>query len=103
MKTVHELAIFLQCDLRSLPPVVINQGMKRQPMAVHLIREILSAYEDLPSADQEQLQNDGCTTVTADNVLPETGIQSSVGYEDALPVNEFLSKCLCDDNNGITM
>ena len=73
--------------------MIVNQGMKRQPMAVYLIREILSGYKGLPSADQDQLQNDGCTTATTnsiDNILPETGIQSSVGYEDGLPVNEFL-------------
>ena len=59
------LATLFQCDLRNLPPVVVNQGMKRQPMAVYLIREILSGYEDLPIEDQEnQPESESCTFVT---------------------------------------
>ena len=48
--------------------MIVNQGMKRQPMAVYLIREIFSGHKDLPSADRDQLQNDGCRTYTTNSI-----------------------------------
>ena len=79
----------------------MNQGMKRQPMAVYRIREILTVAQK-DSHDVDQLRSDdlcgdslstsfiGHSAVINDNA---EGLQSSaVGYEDGLPVREFLSK-----------
>ena len=81
--------------------------MKRQPMAVYRIREILTGTpKDSHVVDHLQcddLWGDSLSTsfpahpavVNTDNA---EGLQSSAGYEDGLPVREFLTK---DRNNDL--
>ena len=85
-----------------MPPVIINQGMKRQPMAVCRIREILSDTDqerDYPQCegDKDQLQYEGLEPSLASKSPSDGQLSQSEdrGYEDGLPVEEFLTKEQC--------
>ena len=95
-----------------MPPVIINQGMKRQPMAVYRIREILSDSDqdrDYPQNecvgdDNNQLQIEG-DGVPDSSSRPPSNCQlshsSEAGarrYEDGIPVEDFLTKEQCHIN-----
>ena len=92
-----------------MPPVIINQGMKRQPMAAYRIREILSDSDqdrDSPQSvgDKDQHQHEGLEASFASKSLSDCQLSQSEsgarGYEDGLPVGDFLTKEeLCHTNN----
>ena len=90
-----------------MPPVIINQGMKRQPMAVYRIREILSDSDqerDYPQCvgDKDQLQYEGLETSLASKSRSDGQLLSqgeAGGYEDGLPVEDFLTKEQCHNAN----
>jgi hypothetical protein len=82
-----------------MPPVIINQGMKRQPMAAYRIREILSDSDqdrDSPQSvdDKDQYQ---ASLAPSDHQLSQSA-SGAKGYEDGLPVGDFLAKELHHTN-----
>ena len=88
-----------------MPPVIVNQGMKRQPMAVYRIREILSDddpenqdYQCVASVDKDEFQHE-CHGACHSSEPQSDGHQSAflaqreaVGYEDELPVENFITR-----------
>ena len=85
--------------------------MKRQPMAVYHIREILSDtesqdYQFVASVDKDQLQQDSFGTCLSSH--PQSGgcqmafvaQREAVGYEDGLPVENFLTRDTETVKNG---
>ena len=88
--------------------MIINQGMKQQPMAVYRIREILSDSgqdRDSPLSvhNKDQHQYEGLETSLASKSSSDCQLLSQSesgarGYEDGLPVGDFLTKELCHTN-----
>ena len=81
--------------------MIINQGMKRQPMAVYRIQEILSGsnherdFEHVVDEDEYMYQCESFETPKSPQVAvvtPEREAEGSIGYEDGLPVEDFLTK-----------
>ena len=80
-----------------MPPVIINQGMKRQPMAVYRIREVLSGNEqdrDYPQCvdDKDQPEYEGHEASLSSKSPASQSEAGARGYEDGLPVEDFLTK-----------
>ena len=78
--------------------------MKRQPMAVYRIQEILSGsnherdFECVVDEDQYMYQYEDLETPKLPPagqlavVTPKREAEASIGYEDGLPVEDFLTK-----------